>query len=89
MEKIAAWVIQVVFHPLLIPVFGVIILFRTNLYIAFISGQMRQIILLSTFLATCLVPLFFIFTLRLFTKLYYKEGKFPEISIILLFTAIC
>ncbi len=88
-EKIAARVIQVVFHPLLIPVIGVIILFRTNLYIAFISGQMRQIILLSTFLATCLVPLFFIFTLRLFTKFIYNQGKYPEASIIYLFTAIC
>jgi len=89
MEKIAARVIQVVFHPLLIPVIGVIILFRTNLYIAFISGQMRQIILLSTFLATCLVPLFFIFTLRLFTKFIYNQGKYPEVSIIYFFTAIC
>jgi len=89
MEKLIARVIQVVFHPLLVPVIGVIILFRTNLYIAFISGQMRQLIVLLTFLATCLVPLFFVFTLRLFTKLFQNQGRYPEISIILLFTALC
>jgi hypothetical protein len=88
MEKIFARVIQVLFHPLLISVMGVFILFRTNLYVAFISGQMRQLVLFSTFATTCLVPLIFIFSLRLINKHLYAKGSSSEVSIIYLFTAI-
>lgn len=89
MEKIAARVIQILFHPLLIPVIGLFILFRTNLYIAFISTQMRETILLSAFFATCLVPAFFIIGLRLYTKHFFNHPGYPSNSIIYLFTAIC
>lgn len=89
MEKIIARVIQVLFHPLLISVLGVFVLFRTNLYIAFISEQLRQLILFSTFAATCLIPLIFIFSLRFIKKRFYEKGSSSEVSIIYLFIAIC
>jgi len=89
MEKILARIIQVLFHPLLISVLGVFVLFRTNLYVAFISEQMRQLILFSTFTATCLVPLIFIFSFHFIKKRFNEKRSSPEVSIIYLFIAVC
>lgn len=89
MEKIIARIIQVAFHPLLISVSGVIVLFRTNLYVAFISEQMRQLILYTTIAATCLIPLIFIFSLRIIKKRLDEKGNTLEESIIYLIMAIC
>lgn len=89
MEKIIARIIQVVFHPLLISVLGVIVLFRTNLYVAFITEQMRQVILYSTIASTCLIPLIFIFSLHWVKKYFYEKESTSEVSIIYLIIAIC
>lgn len=88
MEKIFTRVILVLFHPLLISVVSVIILFRSNLYISFISEQMMQLVLLATFLTTCLVPSIFIISLRLISERLNEKGGFSEVNIIYLFMAI-
>jgi len=88
MEKVFARIIQTLFHPLLIATIGVLILFRTNLYFAFISGQIRQIVVLGTFAATFLIPLVFIISIGIIKKHFAGKGKFPEITMIYLFTAL-
>ena len=74
MEKIFARFIQVLFHPLLVATLGMFILFRTNLYIVFISEQIRQVVLLTTFAATCLIPLVIIMLSDVF-RTYLPEDK--------------
>lgn len=88
MEKLFARIIQILFHPLFIATLGVIILFRTNLYIAFISESIRQIVVLTTFASTCLLPMGFILLVGVFKKYYPKKGRFPKITVFYLFAGI-
>jgi len=88
MEKTFAKIIQFLFHPLLISTIGMFILFRTNLYVAYIPEQVRQIILIVTLVSGCLMPLFFITVIGKMRKYFQDKVKFSEVSIIYLFTAI-
>lgn len=88
MEKLFARIVQILFHPLLISTLGVFILFRTNLYVAFISEPIRQIVILTAFASTCLIPLVFIITIGVIKKNFQEKGRFPEITVIYLFMAI-
>ena len=88
MEKVFARIIQILFHPLLIATFGVLILFRTNLYVAFISAQIRHIVLLTTLATTCLIPLVIIFSIGVIKKYFAGKVRLPEVTMIYLFIAI-
>ena len=89
MEKSLARTIQFLFHPLLISTIGIFILFRTNLYVAFISLQIRLIVFSITFASTCLIPLVFILTIGVIKNHFHDKWMLPEVSIIYLFTSIC
>lgn len=88
MEKLFARIVQVLFHPLLISTSGMFILFNTNLYIAFIPAEVRQVILMITLLSTCFIPLIFIISIRFVKKHFQDREKFPEVTIFYLFAAI-
>jgi hypothetical protein len=88
MEKVIARFIQIMFHPLLISTMAIFILFRSNLYLAFIAEQIRQIVLLITVAFTCIIPLVFIIMLGVIKPYFTDKVKFPEVSVIYLFTAI-
>lgn len=88
MEKIFARVVQILFHPLLISSIGMFILFRTDLYVAFISEEIRQIVLTVTLLSTCFIPLVFIIAIGVIKKHFHDKSLFPEITMIYLLTAI-
>jgi hypothetical protein len=51
-----ARIVSLVFHPLLIPTIGFIMLFNTELYFALIPWTVKRMILLIVFLSTCLLP---------------------------------
>lgn len=88
MEKVFARIIQILFHPLLIATFGMLILFRTNLYIAFISEQIRHIVLITTLTTTCIIPLVFIISINVIKKYFEGKVKLPKVTMIYLFIAI-
>lgn len=88
MEKILARIVQVLFHPLLISTIGMLILFRTNLYVVFMSVEIRQIVMLTTLVSTCFIPLVFIISLGIIKKHFNDKGMFPELTMIYIFTAI-
>ena len=88
MEKILARIVQVLLHPLLISTIGMFILFRTNLYVAFMSVEIRQIVMLTTLVSTCFIPLVFIISLGIIKKHFNDKGMFPELTMIYIFTAI-
>jgi hypothetical protein len=88
MEKVFARLIRFLFHPLLISTLAMFILFRTNLYVAFISPQISQLVLMVTMASTCIIPLVFIVTIGVIKTHFRNNRKFPEVTIIYLFTAI-
>jgi len=88
MEKVIARIIQILFHPLLISTMAMLVLFRTNLYLAFISEQISQIVLMITVTSTCIIPLVFIILIGVIKPYFKDKTKFPEVSLIYLFTAI-
>ena len=63
------------------------ILFRSNLYLAFIAEQLRQIVLMITIATTCIIPLVFVIMFEIIKPYFKDKVKFPQESIIYLFTA--
>jgi len=59
MEKIAK-AISLIFHPLLIPSLGMVVLFNSGTYLSYLPLDIKKWILLIVFLLTYLVPLTFI-----------------------------
>jgi hypothetical protein len=62
MEKLLARSISIIFHPLLLPTLGLLLLFQTDLYITFLSGTLKQVIIISTFISTGAIPALFFLT---------------------------
>jgi hypothetical protein len=88
MEKNIARLILIVFHPLIITTFGIVLLFRSSFYLATIADEIKQIILLSTFFGTCLVPLLMILSKYFLMKEISFNDKLFK-TIVYLFTALC
>ena len=86
MEKNFARVIQMLFHPLLISTAAVFILFKTNLYFAFVPERIRELVIFSTLLATGVIPL--MFALFIGSIQQRTKANFPGITIVYLFTAV-
>lgn len=89
MEKIFARILSVLFHPLIITTIGVLIIFQTNIYVTFISVELKQLIIVVTFISTFLVPAMFILGGLQLQKFFPKTEKAPASAIVYLFTALC
>jgi hypothetical protein len=88
MEKNIARLILIVFHPLIITTFGIILLFRSSFYLATIADEIKLIILFSTFFGTCLIPLLMILSKYFLMKEISSKDKLFK-TIVYLFTALC
>lgn len=55
-EKLAK-VISIVFHPVLVPTLGLILLFNSGFYFSMLSWEVKRFVLLVVFLCTCILPL--------------------------------
>lgn len=89
MEKLFARSLSILFHPLLITTIGVLIIFQTNLYITYISAELKRQIIIVTFISTFFVPALFIIAGLQIQKLFPKIEKVPYWSMLYLFTAFC
>jgi hypothetical protein len=56
MDK-AARIISVLFHPLIIPTLGVMLIFNSGTYLAYLPFEYKKMILLIVFLCTFIIPL--------------------------------
>lgn len=56
MEKTAK-IISYIFHPLLVPSLGVLILFNSGTYLSYLPPELKRWIFGFTFVSTCLIPL--------------------------------
>jgi len=54
--SLTARVTSILFHPLLIPTLGFLLLFNSGFYFAVIPWSLKRFILLVVFLSTCILP---------------------------------
>jgi membrane-associated phospholipid phosphatase len=59
---------SVIFHPLLIPTFGFLLLFNSNFYFSILPWNLKRYMLLVVFLSTCVLPAISILILSLSPK---------------------
>jgi membrane-associated phospholipid phosphatase len=60
MEKFFAKGITYIFHPLLMPTLGILIIFNSIEYMIYVPYEMKRAVFLIVFISTCLLPLSFI-----------------------------
>jgi hypothetical protein len=60
MQKILPTIISILFHPMLIPVYGLLILFNSGTFISFIPYEAKKFIFLIVLICTVLLPASFI-----------------------------
>lgn len=60
MIKVLAKVFSIIFHPILLPTIGMIILFNSGSVLQFIPYQAKKVILLIVFFSTAVLPLTFV-----------------------------
>ncbi len=60
MEKVLSKTITYIFHPLLMPTLGILIIFDSIEYMVYVPFEMKRAIFLIVFISTCLLPLSFI-----------------------------
>jgi hypothetical protein len=60
MGKVSARILSFLFHPMLLPTIGILILFNSGSILDFLPFQAKKIILLIVFVSTCILPLTFV-----------------------------
>lgn len=92
MEKRLAQFISIVFHPLLIPTYGLLILFSINTYFSFLLPLKAKVLLISMILSSSVVIPIILFTL--FKRMYLitdfhmrtkEERIYPYLSLTVIY----
>ena len=73
--SLSARLTSIIFHPLLIPTIGFLLLFNSGLYFTLISWGLKKAILLIVVLSTCIFPAISILLLGLTSKIDLKMDK--------------
>ena len=60
MQKAIAKIISGIFNPLLMPTYGILILFSSDSYFSMLPYEAKKIVFIIVFISTCLLPLAFI-----------------------------
>ena len=89
-----AKVLSIIFHPLLIPTFGFLILFNSGTYLSFLDFEFKRMIFFLVVLSTLIIPL--LLTLFLYyQKLLYsfnlseRRERYIPLIIVLVFYVFC
>jgi len=83
-----ARVTSIVFHPLLIPTYGFLLLFNSDFYFSILPWNVKKYMLLVVFLSTCVLPAISIFILSLNPKFDLNMEKNTDRVLSLIFSAI-
>lgn len=83
-----ARITSIIFHPLLIPTIGFLLLFSSGFYFAVIPWNLKRFILLVVFLSTCLIPLISIGLLSVSSRFDLKMEKGTDRVLPLIFSSI-
>ena len=76
------------FHPLLIPTLGFLLLFNSGFYFAILPWNVKKFILLVVFLSTCVLPALSIFLLSLNSKFDVNMEKSTDRVLPIMFSTI-
>lgn len=79
---------SVVFHPLLIPTLGFLLLFNSGFYFSILPWSVKKYMLLIVFLSTCVLPAISIFILSLNPKFDLRMEKNTDRVLVMIFSAI-
>ena len=89
MDKKFAWAISVIFQPIFVPFYSLIILFNADTYITYaISSEMKQFIFIITLLNTIILPLgvfYYFYRAKLIDSLHMhtaKERSLPFLTVV-------
>ena len=84
----SARVTSIIFHPLLIPTFGFLLLINSGYYFALLPWSVKKIMLLTVFLSTCVLPALSIGILSMSPKFDIHMVKSTDRILPLLFSSI-
>ncbi len=91
MNKISstiAQVISILFHPLLIPTLGFLLLLNSNFYFALLPWSVKKFMLLTVFLSTCILPALSILVLSMSPKFDLNMEKSTDRILPLLISSV-
>ncbi|WP_430973120.1 phosphatase PAP2 family protein [Sunxiuqinia rutila] len=83
-----AQLLSLLFHPLLIPTYGFLLLMNSDFYFAMLSFEAKKLLLLIIFMSTFLLPLISLGILSFNKRFNLKMDKSTDRVIPLLFTAV-
>lgn len=83
-----AQVTSIIFHPLLIPTLGFLLLLNSGFYFALLLWSMKKYMLLTVFLSTCVLPALSILILSLSPKFDLNMDKSTDRILPLLISSI-
>lgn len=72
---LSARITSIIFHPLLIPTIGFLLLFSSGFYFAVIPWNLKRFILMVVFISTCLIPAISIRLLSISSRFDLKMEK--------------
>lgn len=83
-----AKVISIVFHPVVIPTLGILLLLNSSFYFSMLSWEAKRFILLVVFFTTCILPMLMISLLALNTRFDINMPQSTDRILPLLATAV-
>lgn len=81
-------VTSIIFHPLLIPTWGFLLLSNSGFYFAVLPWSVKKLLLLVVFFFTCLLPAFTMWLLSLSSKFDMKMEKSTDRILPLLLSSV-
>jgi len=85
---LSARITSIIFHPLLIPTIGFLLLFSSGFYFAVIPWNLKRFILMVVFVSTCLIPAIIIGLLSISPRFDLKMEKGTDRVLPLIFSSI-
>ena len=87
MLKKTAQIISVLFHPVLTPTLGFLLMFNSGFYFSFLSWEAKRYVLMVVLFSTGVLPLLSVALLALKPKFDLSMNKVSDRLMVLLFTA--
>lgn len=83
-----ARIVSYIFHPVLLPTLGVLLLFNSGFYISMLSWEAIRFVVLIIFFSTCILPLLAILGMGFFPGFNMAMEKHSERSFPLIISAL-
>ncbi len=88
MQKRIARVISIIFHPVLVPTLGVLLLLHSGFYFSMLTWEAKRFVLLVVFFSTCILPLLAVSVMAINPRFDINMPKSTDRIIPLLATSV-